>query len=76
MIRCTVVKLAYAFKDCRKVEQFLFECQLTKDTYWYVGSALGYSCDDHINVILYSKEWIACLMPYDTPCDLDREHNS
>lgn len=76
MIGCTVVKLAYVFKNYGEVEQFLSKCQLTKDTYRYIGSALVYSCDDHVNAVLYSKERVTCFVPHDSLGDLLREYSS
>lgn len=76
LLRCTVVKLAYAFKEYREVKKFLSQCQLMKNTNWYIESALAYFYDDHISAVLYSKERVTCLVPYDLPSDLLREYSS
>lgn len=69
-----MVELAYVFKDRGKVEEVLPKCQLSKNTYWYIRSALVDSHDNHVCTVFGSKESIMCLMPHDTPSNLFRKH--
>lgn len=76
MIGCSMVKFAYVFKNCWEVEEELPECQLPKNMYWYIGSTLVDSYNDHVCAIVCSKERVACLMPNDMPGDLFRKYGS
>ncbi len=71
-----MIKFAYIFKDRGEVEEILPKCQLSKDAYGYIGSALVDSCDNHVCAVLGSKKWVTCFVPHDTPSNLFRKHGS
>lgn len=76
MIRCMMVKFAYVFKNYWKVKEFVPKCQLMKNAYWYIGSALMDSYNDHVCVVFGSNKWIACFVPKKVPNNLLRKQRS
>lgn len=76
MIGCTVIKFAYIFEDCGEVKEILPKCQLLKNMYGYIGSALVDSYDNHVCTVLGGKERVTCFVPHAKPNNLFRKHDS